>query len=939
MLEFGLFCLGVFALVVVLGVPYLLVSHGRLKRRVAALEAAQVVSRAQGVATSEAGVQADEPAASDADDETEQVAAPVAKGTPWSAAASVPTSDDPTIQPEDDAVEAPLPAAYEQTDETPRAFVFKESTFEKLGNWLKENWVLAAGAASLAFAGVFMVQYGAEQGLLTPFWRVMAALGFGVVLIAGGEVIRRRFGDDADGGAQYLPSALTGAGLITLFSGILAARAMYGLLSPGSALAALCFVSVVAVALGWFYGPFLSALGIVGATLAPFVVGGNSDAPWVFYYYFALIAVVGLAIDTVKRWAWVSVLALIATLAGILLLYLSGAGEVHFLMATLAVAAAAITIPERRLVPRHGGASFLELIRPVGGRRVFPEFTTRLSAAVTLVATGNAFLVVSGAGSADVVYLALGVLTLLLLATMLWMREAPALLDHALVPAVAIMALPIIEAAASGPMFREFVAGAERPPETAAPVTVWVFTALGVLGSVLAFLRMQQAAGEDDAGDTVPVVWALGGAIYGPAMVLLLEFLWSPSEVTGAYPWALACISLAALMTLLAERTARGADVGQRALRVALFAIAAMTLISLSFFLLLAKTALTLALAVMVLLTVLIDRKYDLPALGLFIQIGAAVILYRLVVDPGFVWAADANWTEGVWEYNSVLSQVLLAYFGTLILLGGAWYLTGSDRPKTRMILESTVATVGAVFVSVMIIRLFMTPGDEGHVHVGLLASVWAASMVNQLYRMQGSARFTYWLRGGLALLYALAFAVLMAGLFTEFNPLQTGGEPVVGPYVLNSLAAAYLPLSAIFAVAAWKVTQLTRWARPVFAVLSSFFAAFYVALEIRHVWRGDNLAVRGVSDPELYTYTLALLLASIGVIAVAFARRSIPLRHIGMVGVGVTIAKVFLIDMSGLSGLIRVFSFMGLGLALVGLAWINRVMKAQWDRGAAAEE
>ena len=64
-------------------------------------------------------------------------------------------------------------------------------------------------------------------------------------------------------------------------------------------------VAALAIVLGWFHGPLLAAGGIIGATAAPFLVGGSSDAAWLFYYYFALIAAAGLAVDTVKRWAWV----------------------------------------------------------------------------------------------------------------------------------------------------------------------------------------------------------------------------------------------------------------------------------------------------------------------------------------------------------------------------------------------------------------------------------------------------------------------------------------------------------------------------------------------------------------------------------------------------------------------------------------------------------
>ena len=65
---------------------------------------------------------------------------------------------------------------------------------EALTDWLKVNWVLAIAAASLGFAGIFMVQYGIEHGVLSPFWRVMAAVGFGGALVAAGEYVRRRYG-------------------------------------------------------------------------------------------------------------------------------------------------------------------------------------------------------------------------------------------------------------------------------------------------------------------------------------------------------------------------------------------------------------------------------------------------------------------------------------------------------------------------------------------------------------------------------------------------------------------------------------------------------------------------------------------------------------------------------------------------------------------------
>jgi uncharacterized membrane protein len=50
-----------------------------------------------------------------------------------------------------------------------------------------------------------------------------------------------------------------------------------------------------------------------------------------------------------------------------------------------------------------------------------------------------------------------------------------------------------------------------------------------------------------------------------------------------------------------------------------------------------------------------------------------------------------------------------------------------------------------------------------------------------------------------------------------------------------------------------------------------------------------------------------------------------VPLRRIAMAVIGLTVVKVFLWDAAGLTGLLRVVSFAGLGLGLAGLAWLNR--------------
>jgi len=916
-------------LLIIFIVPYLFFSHLGLKRRVREMD--DLLRRLRNdLAQALEGQTLD------------KAPAPVTKTALISEAAvpdKVVLSPQPTTQPPmpgpqpwsrgpEQAAKVADAAKDNAQDVPPRAYVFKPDLIDNLTAWLRENWVLAIAAASLALAGVFMVQYGIENGLLTPFWRITGALGFGAALIAGGEYIRRKAGTDTEdgdavGATKFLPSTLSGAGIIVLYVAVFAARALYGLIGPTTMLAGLTMVSGAALVLGWFYGPVLAAVGILGATLAPFITGSNSDNSWLVQYYLAMVAVVALGIDTIKRWAWVSALGLIATFGASAVLYAARGADLHFLAGTLFITLAAFAIPERGLIPRQSGPALLDAIISRG--KVLPGFPARLTLGATLAATFAALWVQSGASTADTVWLALFALAALLLATLIWAREAPALYDHALIPGLGFLAALVLESG-YGPLFREFENAAIpviQGPENPIPMTIWVLAAMGGAGTLLMFARMGWAQG------LTATFWAFCAATFAPATILILEFFWSPGAVLGQYPWALAVIAMAGLMTLLATRAAT--DDAGAPLRIGLFAVGALTLVTLAFFLVTTKSALTVALAVMVLGTAWLDRRHALPPLSVFIQIAVAIITFRLVIWPGFDWALRMNYEMD--HYQVRYFEVAFAFLATLALLAAAWKLSQNQRPKTALVLESACWAILGVFLAVTLLRMAPREAEESHWVMGLMSTIWIALALNQLYRMRGGNRFMTVVRAAIAGVYGLTALVSLGVLLFASNPLKSYGELVVGPPILDSLALAFLPLAAVFAVAARKIPQYGRKVQIAFILASSFFATLYIGMEIRRLWRGPDLTVPGFSDAELYSYTLAMLIASVALLMFAFSRRSNTLRKVAMAGVALTIAKVFLVDTSGLSGLIRVMSFMGLGLSLVALTWLNRKMTAQWDR------
>ena len=293
------------------------------------------------------------------------------------------------------------------------------------------------------------------------------------------------------------------------------------------------------------------------------------------------------------------------------------------------------------------------------------------------------------------------------------------------------------------------------------------------------------------------------------------------------------------------------------------------------------------------------------------------------MIDPGLDWAVRAA--------NS-LPQVMIAYAGTMAILAVAWFIARSFRPRLTVILESTLWVLGAAFVFVLFDRLLPGRGVETHWGLGLLAALWTTMALAQIYRMQGSSKFERLIRTILAAGLGLIVAGILAVRFAFANPIN--GDLVLGPPVLSSLALAYLPMAFVLAVAAWKLPALRPYPRAALAIGGAFYGVAYVALSIRHFWRGPDLSLNGFTDPELYSYTLAMLLASALMLVVAFWKRAVWLRKLAMACIALTIAKVFFVDMAGLSGLLRVVSFMGLGLALLALTWLDRVMSAQWEKG-----
>ncbi len=152
----------------------------------------------------------------------------------------------------------------------------------------------ALGAIIVVFGVGFFLKLAWDQGwirLMPPEVRCLLGAGFGLALIAAGEVTFRRLGKPAAVG-------MFGAGIATLYGSAWAAFGVFSLVSAPVAfvLLALTIALGIAIALRSDSLP-VGLLAILGGYLIPFVTNVPSPSPYVLPVHLTALLVLGLALS------------------------------------------------------------------------------------------------------------------------------------------------------------------------------------------------------------------------------------------------------------------------------------------------------------------------------------------------------------------------------------------------------------------------------------------------------------------------------------------------------------------------------------------------------------------------------------------------------------------------------------------------------------------
>ena len=112
------------------------------------------------------------------------------------------------------------------------------------------------------------------------------------------------------------------------------------------------------------------------------------------------------------------------------------------------------------------------------------------------------------------------------------------------------------------------------------------------------------------------------------------------------------------------------------------------------------------------------------------------------------------------------------------------------------------------------------------------------------------------------------------------------------------------------------------KWYSATAGIAAVALALGYLTLEVTRLYHGPVLTEGVTSDAEQYTYSAVWLAFGVALLAAGIWFRSLPLRIASAAVVVLTVLKVFLIDMSDLTGIYRALSFLGLGVVLIGIGW-----------------
>jgi uncharacterized membrane protein len=837
-----------------------------------------------------------------------------------------------------------------------------------------------AGGITLAIAGMLIVKYSIDAGLVSPLVRVVSGLIFGFVLIGGAELALRQ---DERVGDPRVRQALSGAGVASLYGAILIAANLYELIDPVAAFLGMAAVTGLAMGLSLRFGAPSALLGLAGGLAAPALVGSAEPNIPLLVSYLAL-AIGGLSVlSKSQRWMWLGVTALAGGFGWAGLLLVSGTLDaVASISLGLFIILLGIVLPLFAFAGRLGNvvriAGSIAAAAQIAGLVATGGFTLLHWGLFGLVSAVILWLASRDEGLARLPAVGLAIALMLLAA---WPDPTPVRLAIVMVAGAVLYGVPALLALwrAKGSMLEAAEIAVIGAAGLIVPMVHFYrfdgVNDLALAGVALVSALLPAAAAamgwrtELRDGDYRRVLLVTVSAVLVAAASALALPSWTLGPIVGLLGLGLLVLSLraddrsmeisawifaGAGLWLLAAGFQSGEEIARvfGVHREADIAVALVRWCGLAAIFALfawkapARIGREIAQVVTALLTYGALAQLPLgaalplvPALGLAATAywSRALTVDRLLPAMGALLGVSLCWAAAPlvqWLAAGMASLVgspmlvanvpavqdtLLRLFMPAVLVGVALMTAGKQVGLLALRLALVSAGVmGAIALHILFKHVWSIGTTAEFVQMGLAERIsWEALLL--------AAAVTAWSRhrsNWARVLTAAGLAHFAWYTMIVHNPMWA--EQAVGSLpIVNWLLPAYgLPLLWL-----WLIGRCESGMSPMLGRIRSAAPMALLALfafsTLRQLFHGSILTEPGMTEWEDILRSILGILMAIGFLMWGIVRGLRDWRIASLVIMILAVAKVFLFDASGLDGLLRISSFVALGLSLIGIGWL----------------
>ena len=802
------------------------------------------------------------------------------------------------------------------------------------------------GGLSFIVAGVFLLKYSIDNDLLNPTMRVLGGLILGILLLFTSLKVRKR--DVVS--EKKISQSLAGAGLSILYGSCWAAYSLYQLVPGVVAFVAMTIITLTALMLALRYGSAIAIIGIGSAYLTPLLIGSKNPSLGVFFIYLYSMFAATMYLIHRQKWWWLSIpsfiLVFLWTIAWVLGNDYQQDNAIWIGIFLLAVSFTIFYSTRRKLedsLDSKVSVSHLHSTHGVYG--LFSKYyliifnVVALSANILLV---GILLARSGLGPAEWVYYAI----------LAFGGMGMAYFNNRVYGFVPILTMAV----------NVVMVSTWNTTDAIGHGLLFVsYAALYIIPSYFLIWRSQ-----------VPLLWASLLAATSFGFFFGAYFVLSNTEglFSSPYIWMLVSALLTAGSLFIIAKTYSKYDsdiVENRKKIMALFAITASSYISIFLTIGVEREFLATAFSLEMFLIAVIYRhtgisvlKAVITILGIGCLLLIAPQLINLLLDIIYL-TFSLNSIQNTFDDSSLYLNPLfflfvpsLMFYMVAIVLRN--YKDGYKSIKSIKSIRNTrntrnnnpvriyyselvftilvssfvlLFTFGLLVESENLIKL--VPYEKGIVINVLFGCTFLFGyLYNKYHRL--AFRHATQAAGAVTLFFLVVVSLLATNPF--FISQSQHYATSWGEFISAIVTIYVLPLSWLIAMhilgtigGIGRVQSISideSFDPEILGKLIANLVLFTLTnIVVKSLFHGIEVTDIVTSDFELYSFSLCWLLFGLGMLLYGIHRGDQFYRLASLVLLLITTGKIFIVDASNLENLYRVFSFIGLGVAAIGISWI----------------